>query len=84
MDSCKSAYVKGYMSAYLAEIFVQAGVENVLAMSFNIANTMAADFLEKFYEAFIWKNQGFTASARLAREALRRDPNRFSIHKLRE
>lgn len=78
LNACKSANTDYGEDGNVAKTLTTWGVKNILAMSFEVLKSSAKLFLTSFYQHLISEELDFSASASLARHAIRRDPTRTS------
>ena len=76
LNACDSARSGLETDANLAEVFISAGVINVLAMSHRLLESAANPFVKEFYHAFLIEAQPFSIAAASARAVLRANPMR--------
>jgi hypothetical protein len=78
LNACKSANTDYGEDGNVAKTLTTWGVKNILAMSFEVLESSAKIFLAFFYQHLISEGRDFSASASLARDAIRRDSARTS------
>jgi hypothetical protein len=78
LNACKSANTDYGEDGNVAKTLTTRGVKNILAMSFEVLESSAKIFLASFYQHLIFEKRDFSASASLARHAIRRDSARTS------
>jgi hypothetical protein len=78
LNACKSANTDYGEDGNVAKTLTTRGVKNILAMSFEVLESSAKIFLASFYQHLIFERRDFSASASLARHAIRRDSARTS------
>jgi hypothetical protein len=76
LNACESARANAGEDANIANNFAKAGVNNVLAMSYQASESVTNVFLQSFYMDFLVEGRSFTDSAMLARRTLRLQPLR--------
>jgi hypothetical protein len=84
LSACESAKASQGDEANLARTFTQAGVQNVLAMSYISLSTACTVFMRCFYDSLISKGKPFSTAVGDAREMLRSSPTRearFGLNK---
>lgn len=78
LNSCKSGFTDAGVRASLSGSFLENGLARVLAMSYNIPDSMSEIFYHHFYHDVLVSGQGFTHAASSARHKLRTNPKRWS------
>ncbi|KAH7140266.1 hypothetical protein B0J13DRAFT_637726 [Dactylonectria estremocensis] len=76
INSCESAKESYGVDANIARQFLNHGLQSVIGMSFKIASSAVAIFLERFYKQLLFEGDSFSASAAGGRRALRENPMR--------
>lgn len=76
LNACESARACLGDGANVAQQFLKHGVKSVLGMSFRIAASAAAIFLEAFYHALLVRGASFSEAAAVGRRVLRMNPMR--------
>ncbi|KUL86672.1 hypothetical protein ZTR_03034 [Talaromyces verruculosus] len=76
INACESARATSGDAANIAKTFARCGVQNIVAMSFEVHMSAAERFLRCFYHSLFLQGYGFSQAARQAREVLRSDPER--------
>jgi hypothetical protein len=76
LNACESARACLGDDANIAQQFLKHGVRSVLGMSFKIAASAAAIFLEAFYHALLVRGGSFSEAAAAGRSILRMNPMR--------
>jgi CHAT domain len=80
LSACKSAKADAKVGANLSWSFLDAGMSSVLAMSYNMPDSMSKIFCGRFYyELFIGREE-FASAATKARYELRKNPLRWSYN----
>jgi CHAT domain len=78
LNACKSANAEYGEDGNVAKILTTWGVKNILAMSFKVLESSAKLFMASFYQHLISEGRDFSASASLARHAIRQNSARTS------
>lgn len=78
LSSCKTAVADAGIEANLSWSFLQEGMASVLAISYNIPDTMSKIFFPSFYHEIFVNNREFADAAAIAREKLCKSPGRWS------
>lgn len=76
LNACESARACLGDDANIAQQFLNHGVRKVLGMSFRVASSAAAIFLEAFYHAFLVSGCSISEAAAMGRRSLRMNPMR--------
>ena len=84
LNACESARACLGDGANVAQQFLKHGVRSVLGMSFKIASSAAAIFLEAFYHALLVRGGSFSEAAAVGRRILRMNPMRPARYNRRQ
>ncbi|KAE8454230.1 hypothetical protein EG329_005155 [Mollisiaceae sp. DMI_Dod_QoI] len=80
LSACKSAKADAKVGANLSWSFLDAGMSSVLAMSYNMPDSMSKIFCGRFYYELFIREEEFASAATKARIELRKNPLRWSYH----
>ena len=77
LSACEASLGKTYrgqLSFGLSEAFLLAGAHNVLGSLWRVSDDAAQQYMQRFYEAYVGRDESPRASARAAALELSRDP----------
>ena len=77
LSACEASLGKSYrgqLSFGLSEAFLLAGAQNVLGSLWRVSDDAAQEYMKRFYQAYVSRNETPAASAQAAALEMSRDP----------